>query len=237
MVLCRLRCCQIVSCARYRSTWTHEKESKRELAIQEVDRVAHLHGVPTAREGSLFRSRHASTMDLAVQHPSINQVYDFSFMLYLAQTCHMIAKGGWFRDNLRGSGQILPRDPTTMWHTAGCSRLFPGFNATFPVAACDSKNAKVIGTGALAQMVVATVEDCIQKCADAGDCKAYSYATTGCSQEPGCGDQDHMCYLRSNNDGEKDQPGRVSGTCIRDPTSSLDDYKIDWLGGHYIECG
>ena len=191
--------------------------------------MTELHEVPTARKKVLFYSRCASTMDLSAQHPAVDQIYDFSFMMYLAQTCHMITEGGWFRDNVRGSGQILHDDPTAMWHAAGCAKLFVGFNATFTAPKCEVKPSKVVGTGAISQIHVATLEECVKRCSDTSSCRAYSYATTNCSQEPGCGQDNHMCFIRDNDNGEKDQRGRISGSCRRSSTS-LNDYDIEWRG-------
>lgn len=191
--------------------------------------MTELHDVPTARKEALFRSSCASTMDLSAQHPTVDQTYDFGFMIYLAQTCHMIAEGGWFRENVQGSGQILHDHPTAMWHAAGCSKLFTGFDATFAAPECEINPSKVIGTGAITQKIVATLEECVKLCSDTSSCRAYSYATTNCTQQPGCGQQDHMCFIRDNDKGEKDQRGRISGSCRR-PSPSLSDYDVEWRG-------
>jgi hypothetical protein len=88
-------------------------------------------------------------MDLTTRHPTVDQVHDFSFMLYLAQTCRMITEGGYFKNNVHGSGQIRDGSRPAMWQQAGCSQIFPGFDVdnVSGDTACDERNNTVVGTG------------------------------------------------------------------------------------------
>ena len=93
---------------------------------------------PLGQESSdvhVFRSGCASAAFAPMttqQDPSSNMsgAYDLSFLLYLVQTCHLIARGGWVRANIRGSGQIVHNAGQDMWQAAECSRVFPNFDAS-----------------------------------------------------------------------------------------------------------
>jgi hypothetical protein len=212
------------------------------MAIQEVEGVTELYAIPTALHGAednrthLFRSGCASTMDLTAQHPSVEEIHDFSFLLYLAQTCHMITQGGYFLENIRGSGQILHDDPVAMWNAAGCEEIYPGFNAS--ASDCEMKEGVVVGSAVIAQAVVPTLEECVTQCAESSACRAYSYGVTNCSTHPGCGERDHICYIRADRNGEKPQAGRVSGACTKTSeaagvAASLSEFEVPWRG----RCG
>jgi hypothetical protein len=132
-------------------------------------------------------------------------------MVYLAQTCRMITMGGYFKNNVEGSGQITDALPATMWRQVGCDDIYPGYDvdkATFvdPVQYCEEKDGRVMGVGARAQKKTSSVRDCIDWCKATQWCAAYSWAKVGAV----LGDA-LQCYIRDNDTGEKDQPGRISG--------------------------
>ena len=230
---------QVTSCAGYHSTWSHGGDSAtRTLVVQEVDEKNRKDNIPEARTGdnTRFYSSYASTIALTTQHPTVGQIYDFSFMLYLAQTCHLIVEGGWFAANIAGSGQITQSNVRDMWYAAGCQQIFRGFDVGSP-ATCDLKKDMVIGTGAVKESNVPSVEMCAQQCEGYGWCSAYSYSATNCTKVPGCGKHNKRCYLRNNANASKVQLGRTSGVCERSsrPTGSsssrtLDEYELNWRG-------
>lgn len=99
--------------------------------IQEVDAQRRKNNIPEAMPGDSRRFVMAdpfrSAIDLGTQLPTVAQVYDFSFLLYLAQSCHLMTVGGWHAENMRGSGQITQKLPEDMWQATGCAQIFPGF--------------------------------------------------------------------------------------------------------------
>lgn len=130
---------QVTSCAHYRSTWMQSVEGQAYLGIQAVkgtrgDDIP----APLDLESSdvhVFRSGCVSAAFTPVatqQDPSsnMNRAYDLSFLLYLVQTCHLIARGGWVRANIRGSGQIVNYAGQDMWQAADCPRVFPKFDVS-----------------------------------------------------------------------------------------------------------
>lgn len=135
-------------------------------------------------------------------------------MIYLAQTCRMMTQGGFFKNNVKGSGQIADAAPATMWRAAGCDDIYPGYDvdkATFvdPVQYCEEKEGRVMGVGSREQKTTGSVRDCIAWCKQTQWCESYSWATSNAV----LGDA-HQCYIRDNaKNPEKAQPGRISGRC------------------------
>ena len=142
------------------------------------------------------------------------------YMLYLAQTCRMMTEDGYFKDNIKGSGQIADGDPASMWRAAGCFDIYPGYDvdkATFvdPVEYCEEKDGRTMGVGARAQKRTESLRDCIDWCKQTQWCVAYSWAKVNAV----LGDS-LQCYIRDNDTGEKDQPGRISGRWVASPCST-----------------
>ena len=136
------------------------------------------------------------------------------YMIYLAQTCRMITQGGYYKSNVKGSGQIPDAAPATMWRQAGCDDIYPGYdvdNTTVvdSVQYCEEKDGRVIGVGARDQKTTSSVGDCIDWCKETQWCVAYSWAKAGAALDDAL-----QCYLRDNDTGEKDQPGRISGRWV-----------------------
>ena len=53
---------------------------------------------------------------------------EIRYMIYLAQTCRMITEGGFFKNNVKGSGQIADAHPAEMWRAAGCADIYPDYD-------------------------------------------------------------------------------------------------------------
>ena len=118
------RGCVYTSCAGYRSTWTHDEGWVRRLAIQAVESRGGKFDIPRVRV-QRYQSRCRSMVDLKNRHPTVHEPHNFSFMLYLAQVCHLISLGDFWKDAVSGSGQIHMGSAFEMWRDADCDSLFP----------------------------------------------------------------------------------------------------------------
>ena len=119
--------CTVTTCAQYSLSWEYDTNRERHTVRRPI-----IQAEKTERFGARrrrFRSACTSTIDLARRHATVAEAHDFSFMMYLAQECRMLAeyRGGPMGNYFAGF-VTLDGDPTELWAQFGCGRIFPGFN-------------------------------------------------------------------------------------------------------------